>query len=121
MIDKQGRINLTQELCELCNYTPNMKVWFVWEGENLYRLVPEDSLTGDMKLIASAKLDEKRRLFVPKAIREHYTNEAIVYGCKEDSYIYMDFMERTTATAGMIAKLIGKLEQLIKLLATQQD
>jgi DNA-binding transcriptional regulator/RsmH inhibitor MraZ len=121
MIDKQGRINLTQELCELLNYTGGMKVWFVWEEESVFRLVPEADLCGDDKLIASARLDEKRRLFVPKSVREHYTSEAIVYGKSEDGYIYIRFLERVNATADLITRLIEKQEQLIKLLAEQQD
>ena len=119
-MDKQGRIALTAELCDLCNYTSGMKVWFAWEDEMTFRLVPEDNLTTDMKLIASARLDEKKRLFVPKAIREHYTGEALVYGKLDESYIFISFFERVNATADLITRLIEKQEQLIKLLADQQ-
>lgn len=120
-MDKQGRIALTAELCDLCNYTSGMKVWFAWEDEKTFRLVPEDDLTTDMKLIASARLDEKKRLFVPKVIREHYTGEAIVYGKLDESYIFISFFERVNATADLITRLIEKQEQLIRLLSDQQS
>lgn len=119
-MDKQGRISLTAELCTLCNYTSGMTVWFVLEEENVFRLVPEEDVAGDDKLIASARLDEKKRLFVPKSIRGHYTDEAIVYGKKEDGYIYIRFFERASATADLITRLIKKQEELIQLLAEQK-
>ena len=112
-MDKQGRLSLTTELCDLCNYTSGMKVWFVWEDEKTFRLVPEEDVTGEDKLIASARLDDKKRLFVPKTIREHYTGEAMVYGKKDDSHIYVSFFER-------VNKLMKMQEQLAKIFTTEK-
>ena len=86
-----------------------------------FRLVPEDNLTTDLKLIASAQIDDKKRLFVPKSIREHYTGEALVYGKLDESYIFISFYERVNATADLVTRLIEKQEQLIKLLSAQQS
>ena len=117
MIDSQGRVNLSTELCEKCNYTSAMKVWFVREDDMTYRLVPEEDVCGDMQLIASTQMDQKKRVFVPKAIREHYTNEALVYGKMDESYIYIRFFERANATGKETSLLIKKVEELIKLIA----
>ena len=94
MIDRQGRLNLTQKLCKLCNYTGLMKVWLVRENDKTFRIVPEDNLCTDMKFVASAIIDEKNRLIVPKAVRSHYTEETLVYGDAEEGFIYIRFFDR---------------------------
>ncbi len=93
-IDGNGRIALTNELCELCGYEAGENVWFALETDNTYRIVKETEDLSPYKIVDSVQIDSKRRVTVPKRIRSLYEGEAIVYATLKERHIFISFFER---------------------------
>lgn len=94
VIDKQGRICLGQKLCEEFGYKVGSNLRFAYEGNGTYKLVkPEDISESDRLIRSGCKIQEKGcRICIPLEIRNIYSNNVVVYGKREDSCIYIEFL-----------------------------
>ena len=90
--DNQGRICLGKQLAEEMEYIPKSLVRLVYEGNKVFRLVPIEKLTDSDKIVGyDIRIDEKSRIVLPKEVRDMYTKHLLVYGARNDGYLYLEF------------------------------
>ncbi|MBQ8299470.1 MAG: hypothetical protein IJX99_06375 [Clostridia bacterium] len=87
-IDKEGRLNIPDGLVELSIGLSTKKVVLADEGSCKFRLIPMEDIPDDAKIIAGPMtFDDKRRVILPKQLREKCSSAAEIYVMARKLYI----------------------------------
>ena len=115
--DTQGRICLGKQLSEEMGFNQKITVRLVYEGNKIFRLVPTSQLTDKDRVVGyNIKIDEKNRIIIPKEVRDMYTKHLLVYGARNDGYLYLEFQaskqeERMTSAIEALTNELQKFRR----------